>query len=152
MIIILLINATNDKLFPDGENNHSSAEQLLLPEHSVILTLAIHFSESKQLQFERVGRGWQMTAKGLLVDFTEQQIEQMMFSWQQSSGLVQADSIVIDEQLATKVSIDLAGIKQQQIFSLYPLNDQLLIYHQQSKLWLALPSALAKQLLPVTNR
>ncbi len=152
MIIILLINATNDKLFPDGENSQSSSEQLLLPEHSVILTLAIHFSDSKQLLFERVGRGWQMTAKGLLVDFTEQQTEQMMFSWQQSSGLVQADSIVIDDQLATKVSIDLAGTKQQQIFSLYPLNDQLLIYHQESKLWLALPAALAKQLLPITNQ
>ncbi len=152
MIIILLINATNNKLFPDGESNNSSAEQLLLPKHSVILALTVHLTNNQQLQFERVGRGWQMSAKGLLVDYSEQQIEQMMFSWQQSVGLVQADDIVIDEQLATKVSIDLAGIDQQQIFNLYPLNDQLLIYHQQSKHWLSLPSALVKQLLPITNQ
>jgi len=39
MIIIIMINATNDKLFP--EDAEQTASQTLLPEHSVILTLSI---------------------------------------------------------------------------------------------------------------
>ena len=65
MIIILLINATNDRLFPEGE---AANDKTLLPEHSVILTLAINFSDSRQLTFERVGRAWKMTSQGILVD------------------------------------------------------------------------------------
>ena len=61
MIIILLINATNDRLFPDGE---SGSDKYILPEHSVILTLAINFADNRQLTFERVGRAWQMTSQG----------------------------------------------------------------------------------------
>ncbi len=151
MIIILLINTTNDKLFP-AEKNKSSAEQPLLPEYSVILALNVDLSASEQVQFERVGRGWKMTAKGLLIDLSEQQIEQMMFAWQQSTGLIQAGDIIIDEKLATKVTIDLASSEQPQVFSLYPLNDQLLIYLHQPKEWLALPNALAQQLLPIISR
>jgi len=149
MIIILMINATNNKLFPN-EESANKAEQLLLPTHSVILTLAIDYSASQQVLFERVGRSWQLTSRGIIVDKTDQQIEQMMFSWQQSSGLVQAADIVIDSEQGIPVQVALAGEAQAKIFTLYPLADQLLIYRHQDKTWLSLPSTLAQQLLPIS--
>ena len=148
MIIILLINATNDKLFPK-EGKANNAEQLILPQHSIILTLAIDFSLSQQVLFERRGRSWQLTAKGVLLEKTDQQIEQMMFAWQESSGLVQAAEIIIDSEQSITVNIALAGESQARIYMLYPLNDQLLVYQQQGNTWLALPPALAQQLLPI---
>jgi len=148
MIIILMINATNDKLFPSEEDDNKS-EKLILSAHSVILTLAIDYSANQQVLFERVGRSWQLTTKGMIVDKTDQQIEQMMFAWQQSSGLVQAADIVIDSERGIPVQIALAGDVQAKTFTLYPLTDQLLIYQHQDKVWLSLPPTLAQQLLPV---
>jgi len=150
MTIILVINATNNKLFPN-EESENKAEQLILPEHSVILTLSIELSKSQRVLFERIGRSWQLTAKGVMLEKTEQQIEQMMFAWQQSSGLVQATDIVIDSAQGIPVQIALAGHEQSKSFTLYPLDDQLLIYQHQEKLWLALPATLSQQLLP-TNQ
>ena len=149
MIIILVINATNEKLFPN-EESESKAEHLILPAHSVILTLAIKPSAKQEVLFERVGRSWQLTTQAIVVDKTSQQIEQMMFAWQQSSGLVQAADIVIDSELGIEVHIALASELQARVFTLYPLSDQLLIYQHQEKLWLALPATLSQQLLPVS--
>lgn len=145
MIIILLINATNDRLFPDGDSENDA---LLLPEHSVILTLNINFPDKRQLAFERIGRAWQMTSQGMLVDLTNQQIEQLMFSWQQSSGLVQADEILIEGVAAIEVFMNTAASKDELAYRLYPLVDQLLVFNVQKQLWLALPKAIAHQLVP----
>jgi hypothetical protein len=98
---------------------------------------------------ERAGRSWQLTTKGLILEKTEQQIEQMIFAWQQSSGLVQAAEIVIDSDQGVTVNISLAGELQRRTFILYPLSDQLLIYQQRDNIWLALPATLAQQLLPI---
>jgi len=144
MIIILLINTSNEHLFPEDNNN----DALLLPEHSIVLTLAVFFPNNSSITFERIGRSWQMTSQGVLVDLTNQQIEQLMFAWQQSSGLVQAADIVINAKIGIQVNIDIAGIEPQQQFILYPLTDQLLVYNVQKKLWLALPKAVAHQLIP----
>ena len=145
MIIILLINTTNDRLFP---KDNSVNDQLLLPEHSVVLTLSISLAINKKIVFERVGRAWKMTSQGVLLDLTNQQIEQMMFSWQQSSGLMQASDIVVDGQTGIEIELNLASEVQQRKFTLYPLTDQLLVYNQQKKIWLALPAAISRQLIP----
>ncbi|MCI2282551.1 hypothetical protein L3081_02985 [Colwellia sp. MSW7] len=47
------------------------------------------------------------------------------------------------------VTLGLAGNTQEQKFTLYPLTDQLLVYNQQKKLWLALPAATSHQLIPI---
>ena len=145
MIIILLINATNDRLFPEGEGG---SDKHLLPEHSVILTLVINFDDNRQLTFERVGRAWQMTSQGVLVDLSNQQIEQLMLAWQQSSGLVQADDILVEGLQGIEVSISTATNKDELVYMVYPLEDQLLVFNLQNKLWLALPKAVAHQLIP----
>jgi len=144
MIIILLINTTNERLFPEDNNS----DELLLPEHSVVLTLSVAVANNGSILFERVGRAWQMTSQGILLDLTNQQIEQMMFAWQQSSGLVQAADILVNGQEGIQVELSLAGVEQQQKFTLYPLIDQLLVYNMQKKLWLALPAAMNHQLIP----
>lgn len=145
MIIILLINATNDRLFPEGE---SVSDKTLLPEHSVILTLAINYTDKRQLTFERVGRAWQMTSQGILLDLSNQQIDQLMLAWQQSSGLVQADDILVEGLAGVEVIINTATSKNELVYMLYPLRDQLLVYNLQKKLWLSLPIAVAPQLAP----
>lgn len=147
MIIILFINGTNDRLFPADDNTANDA--LILPEHSVILTLSITQTSKGAVLFERIGKAWQMTSQGLLLDLTNQQIEQLMFTWQQSSGLVQAADMIVEGQTGIEVKISLAASAQEQIFTLYPLVDQLLIYNQQKKLWLALPAAMNHQLIPI---
>jgi len=145
MIIILLINATNDRLFPEGGSGNDNT---LLPEHSIILTLAINFSDNRQLAFERVGRAWQMTSQGLLVDLSNQQIDQLMLAWQQGSGLLQADDILVEGLKGIEVLINTATSKDELVYKLYPLVDQLLVFNLQNKLWLSLPKAVAHQLVP----
>jgi len=145
MIIILLINATNDRLFPEGE---SVDDKNILPEHSVILTLSINFSDKRQLTFERIGKAWQMTSQGILLDLNNQQIEQLMLAWQQGSGLVQADEILVEGVQGIEVLINTAANQDELVYMLYPLVDQLLVFNVQKKLWLALPKAVTHQLIP----
>lgn len=147
MAIILVINATNDKLFPTENDNN--AEQLILPQHGVILTLEVKLSDNELLLLERVGRSWQVTAQDLNFERNQNQIEQMMFAWQQSTGLVQASDIMIDSDRGVTVKIALAGEEQIRTFVLYPLSDQLLINKLENNTWLALPASLAQQLLPI---
>jgi len=148
MLFILLINATHKKLFSDDESK-VSAEQFILPAHSIILSLSMQSPDNKKLLFERIGRRWQMTAKGVVLDLNQQQIKQMIFAWQQSSGLVQAGDIIVEGKVGAQVTIALADIDNEQHFILYALSDQLLVYNPQKQLWLALPTAIAKQLLPI---
>lgn len=145
MIIILLINTTNDRLFPEGD---SGSEKKLLPEHSVILTLVINYDADRQLKFERVGRAWQMTSQGLLLDLSNQQIDQLMLAWRQSIGLVQADDILVEGVEGIEVLINTATNEHELAYMLYPLVDQLLVFNLQKKLWLSLPKAIANQLVP----
>lgn len=147
MIIILLINSTNERLFPEASNTN---DELLLPEHSVVLTLSIALSNETSIVFERIARAWKMTRQGVLLDLTNQQIEQLMLAWQQGSGLVQAADIIVDGQKGVEVTLSLAGVEQEQKFTLYPLVDQLLVYNQQKKIWLALPAAMHHQLIPIS--
>jgi hypothetical protein len=146
MIIILLINATNDRLFPEED---SVNDKSILPEHSVILTLTVNYSENRQLTFERVGRVWKMINKGILVDLSNQQIDQLMLAWQQASGLVQADDILVEGFTGVEVVINTATSQHELVYKLYPLRDQLLVFNVQTKLWLALPKAIANQLIPI---
>jgi len=147
MIIILLINSTNERLFPEGTNTN---DELILPEHSVVLTLSIALPNKTSIAFERIARAWQMTSQGVLLDLSNQQIEQVMLAWQQGSGLVQAADIVVDGQEGVEVKLSLAGVEQEQKFTLFPLADQLLVYNQQKKIWLALPAAMNRQLVPIS--
>jgi hypothetical protein len=147
MIIILLINSTNERLFPE---DNMINDELLLPEHSVVLTLSIVLPNDSSIVFERIGKAWKMTSQGVIVELTNQQIEQVMFAWQQSSGLVQAADIVIDGQKGIEVALSIAGLDQEQKFTLHSLTDQLLVYNHQKKLWLSFPSAINDQLVPIS--
>ena len=146
MIIILLINSTNNRLFPEKSNGN---DKRVLPEHSVILTLSITLPNQSSTVFERVARAWKMTSQGVLVDLTNQQIDQLMLTWQQSSGLVQAAEVLVEGQIGIEVLLSLAGVELEQRFTLFPLADQLLIFNHQTEIWLALPAAMHHQLIPI---
>jgi len=149
MLIILLINATNNKLFPDENSlENNTAEQLLLPGHSMILTLKVEQASNKFVFFERAGKSWKVSNQLGLINYDDQAIEQMIFSWQQSIGLVQASDVIVSGQTGIHVYIELVNSEQIQHFILYPLDDQLLILNKDKKLWLSLPSALNTRLLP----
>ena len=71
-----------------------------------------------------------------------------MLAGQQSSGLVQADDILIEGLSGIEVLINTATQKHELAYMVYPLVDQLLVLNLQNKLWLALPKAVAHQLIP----
>ena len=144
MIIILLINSTNNHLFPEDESN----DELLLPAHSIILTFSMILPNESSILFERIVKSWRMTSQGTLLELNNQKIDQMMLAWQQSSGLIQADDIAVVGQEGIEVSIGIAGVEQEQQLTLYPLSDQLLVYNQITSKWLSLPAAMKYQLIP----
>ena len=71
-----------------------------------------------------------------------------MLAWQQSGGLVQADEILVEGVKGIEVLINTATNQHEFVYLLYPLVDQLLVFNVQNKLWLALPKAIAHQLVP----
>lgn len=156
--MILLINLTNERLFPDqsGAGQYNTANQQgeysLLGEHAVILTLSIN----DHVFIERLGQAWQVkrnkpktppTGKTI----SQQLIEQTVRAWQQSRGLLQASSIEIKGLTGIPVTIFIAGQSQAKTFWLYLLSDQLLIKtitEQNQEQWLAFPKAIYPQLIP----
>jgi cytochrome c oxidase assembly factor CtaG len=150
MIFILLINVTHDTLFSD-KTTKTDALHAVLPLHGVVVTMNIIISDKQKINFERVGRHWKLTTSGLLLNQTDQQIEQTMHAWQQSAGLIQATDIIIEGKQGIAVEIALAGDVNPYHFMLYPLHDQLLIYKQKDETWLALPVSLTKQLIPTSE-
>ena len=149
MIFILVINFTNERLFIDSAKDEST-QHYILSEHAVILTLTLsHINPQSHniniLNVARAGQSWKSSSKNLSV----QLIEQMMNSWQQATGLIQADNIEIKGIVETSAIISLAGDNYEYILTLYPLNDQLLIKreHDNKTLWFSLPPAMSKQLI-----
>lgn len=138
MSMILLINLTNGKLFPDNTSTTTS-ERPLLGEHAVILTLAVN----DQILIERIGQTWR--AQPAMI--SGQTLEQMMHSWRQLSAVEIAAPTEVGTN-AMVVTINIAGQEHPTVLSLYPLYDQFLIYHHHDKKWLSLPAQLYPQLIP----
>lgn len=141
----------NHRLFPENSEGVVSAkgEQLILSAHAVILTLEVQ----EYFLIERTGQSWRIESQSnhvqkKQVDENLQAIEQMVMAWQQSSGLLQADSIEVSGQKGIDVLINVAGTAETKTFTLYPLVDQLLIHDKELKRWLALPPQLYRQLIP----
>jgi len=156
MIFILIINATNEKLFPrDEPSGQQSSMQTILPKHSAIVVLTIT-NQQKTLTFERIGITWSIKEaddnhaageKNYKVSANSEKVEQLILAWQSAQGLVQADDVIIEGMKGVSVSIDLANNPKKQLFTVYPLSDQLLLFNHQTKLWLSMPAAMNKQLL-----
>lgn len=140
MGMILLLNITNKKLFPEGENPAAGAEKTILGEHAVILTLRI----DHLLTVERVGKSWRSEP----VNDNDQLLEQMMLAWQQSAGYVLDAPAQIYSTNVINVTIGLAGENQEIALRLYPMNDQLLLHNITQNVWLSLPIVLYQQLFP----
>jgi len=137
MIFILVINATNKKLFSDDVD--AGAEHLLLGKGSVILTLALN-----NITIERIGKTWRATPEKI----SGQGLEQMMMSWQQVVGNILTTPPVVDKKMALMIKINLAGQEQETVLNLYSVTDELLVFNHQTQLWFSLPEQIFQQLLP----
>ena len=146
MAMIILINITSNKLFLDGDASvqQTSGEQYLLTKHAVILSLAI----KGKVLIKRDGSSWKIMPEQMRDILTTQGLEQLMMVWQHSQGLLQASSIEIKGLEGIEVIIEVAGESNAFVFTLYGLEDQLLIHKQATDAWLAFPAQILSQLIP----
>jgi hypothetical protein len=151
MLMILLINFTSDRLFPESNSvTNTQGEQMLFAEHAVILTLII----DGQIKIERLGQTWQvkqLETQKIITSVNQQVLEQTMRAWQQTAGLLQASTIEITGLTGLSIKVYLAGQQEVKKLTLYPLDDQLLIKdgtEPMKEKWFALPSALYAQFIP----
>lgn len=142
MGFILLINATHENVYsPNNSGDKNIDEQVaLIGPQQVILTLNI----SNSVVIERIGRTW----RALPVRISGQALEQMMMSWQQTSGQLMAQAPEVDQQFALKVKLDIAGLDEPMQLSVFATDQQLLVFNPLSEQWLVLPIALYSQLFP----
>ncbi|AZQ85973.1 hypothetical protein EKO29_19415 [Colwellia sp. Arc7-635] len=140
MGFILLINATNKKIFSPDEGALNEQEIALVGTQNVILTLDIH----NVVAIERIGRTWRATPTHI----SGQALAQMMMSWQQSSGEAMVQVPEIDRQFSLDVTLDIAGQTQPLQLNFYATEQQLLIFNQLSQQWLVMPIAMYGQLFP----
>lgn len=143
MGFILLINVVNKKVYsPEGENLEESANQALaiIGQNQVILALTVQ----NVVLVERIGRTWRARPASIF----GQALEQMMMSWQQSSGELMAQAPEIDRQFSLDVQLDIAGVAEPLQLNVYATEQQLLVFNQSSQQWLALPIEIYGQLFP----
>lgn len=141
MAFILMINVTNRKLFTDQDQIENEQSLLLFERGSVILTLMVN----QQMSVERDGLSWRTVPEGKL---TTQAAEQMMRAWHKASGEQLAIEFNRNNHEAIMVSMMLAGEQGIHSFSLYPFEEQLIVFNHQTAQYLALPPQLFAQLLP----
>ena len=143
MAFILLINVTNKKAYsPDDARVSTDDNQAIaiIGENQVILALTI----KNVVLIERIGRSWRANPATIF----GQPLDQMMMSWQQSSGEVMAQAPEIDRQFSLDVELAIAGSTEPLKLNFYATDQQLLLFNQTSKQWLALPIEIYGQLFP----
>ena len=143
MGFILLINVVNKNTYsPDAGQADIHANQALtiLGENQVVLTLSIE----NVVLVERIARTWRARPASI----AGQALEQMMMSWQQSSGELMMQAPEIDRQFALNVTLDIAGKSQPLQLNVYATEQQLLVFNQNTQQWLALPIEMYGQLFP----
>ena len=139
---ILLINATNKKIYSSDKNTEAANHQdiALVGAQNVILTLNIN----NVVTIERIGRTW----RAIPANISSQALAQMMMSWQQSNGEAMAQAPIVDRQFSLDVKLDIAGHTKPLALSFYATEQQLLIFNQTSSQWLVMPIAMYGQLFP----
>lgn len=142
MGFILLINATHENVYSPAESVDKDLGNniAVVGKQNVILTLAI----SNTVVIERIGRTWRATPANI----SGQALEQMMMSWQQSSGETMMQAPEVDRQFALEVQLDIAGVEAPLTLSVYATEQQLLIFNHELQQWLALPIEIYGQLFP----
>lgn len=139
MGFILLINFTQNNN-EDSLDSATAQQQTVIGENNVILTMTV----DQQVMIERAGQSWTVRPQKL----SPQLIEQMMRSWHQATG--QVVSVEIDRQQVSGLSVSMvfAGQQNMQLFTLYLVEQQLIILNHQTGLYLALPQVMFNQLIP----
>jgi hypothetical protein len=144
MLIILVINFSNDKLFSKNAklSNAPSQELSLLGEHAVILSLTIN----SKIRIERIGTNWRATPAII----AGQALEQMMSSWQNALGNQTSTEqiIAVDAPRQIRISVALANQTQPTELLLLPNDDMLTVVNITTQHALQLPLPIYRQLMP----
>jgi len=140
MGFILLINVVNKKVYSPETDKNANQALTILGQNQVILTLSIE----NVVLVERIARTWRARPGNI----SGQALEQMMMSWQQSSGELMIQAPEIDRQFALNVTLDIAGQSQPLQLNVYATEQQLLVFNQNTQQWLALPIEMYGQLFP----
>lgn len=142
MGFILLINATHENVFsPDTDKTPSANQAIaLVGQDNIILTLTI----DSVVAIERIGRTW----RAIPANISGQALDQMMMSWQQSSGESIAQAPAMDRQFSLDVSLDIAGQAAPLRLSFYASEQALWVFNQTTEQWLVMPLAMYSQLFP----
>jgi len=139
MGFILLINLTQKDEESTGVSETLS-EQYVIGQNKVILTMSV----DQKVTIERVGQWWQMMPALL----PSQLLEQMMRAWQQAKGQIIQISIDKKQHSGLFVSMVLADTRQIQMYTVYLLEQQLIIHNHQTNQYLLLPEQMFNQLIP----
>lgn len=140
MGFIALIHLTQSDKFALLEEKGVEQESYLVGEHGVILSMTVN----QQTHIERIGQTW----RAIPAVLTGQPLDAMMGSWHQVKGRIIAKPDHIDKSKAIIVSLLLAGEAEIEYFMLFPNKQELIVYRQQSELWISLPIAFFNQLIP----
>lgn len=140
MGFILLINFTNNKIFPDSEKTAKIEQATLFGKHTTILTLTFY----PNITIERMGNTWRVTPAIL----PEQALEQMMRSWANSEGDTLKVAPKLDEKMAFIVKVEIAGQEYPHTLKLFATDTELLIHNKTTDLWKSFPLAIFSQLVP----
>lgn len=140
MGFIALINITQSDKFSLLEKKYVAQESYLIGEHGVILSMTVN----QQTHIERIGQTW----RSLPAVLTGQPLDAMMNSWHQAKGRIVDKPDNIDKNKAIIVSLLLAGQAEIEYFMLFASEQELIVYRQQSELWVSLPIAFFNQLIP----
>lgn len=140
MGFILLINLTQSNNQDEPTAQDSNKLVSVIGQGNTIVTLMV----DQHTAVERVGRGWQITQNKL----GKQALEQMMRSWHQAQGQLSELSLDRSQHQAVLVSMSFADQAAIAMFSVYVINQQMIIFSHQANQYFALPEPMLKQLLP----
>lgn len=138
LAFILLINLSQQGAF-ESEPEYLDTEQALIGEN-VIVALEI----DQQLKIERIGQAWRAQPAKI----SGQRLAQMMASWHIVQGQAVAPQTGLNPNQAVIISIWFAGRQDASFYSLYLLEDALLVLNHDNQQWFQLARPLYFQLLP----
>ena len=143
MGFILLINATNQRLFPSKQLS-SDTEVQLLTETQLILSMTVNFDDTDLVTIERIAQTWRATPTKI----QGQGLDEMMRSWQSATGEQMPNIPIVLPEDAIYVTLMIAGRMSAFKLVLYSSQEQLIVHDLQNDTWLSLPAQMVEQLLP----
>ncbi len=141
MAFILIINATHENVFSEKEATTETGMISVVGHDNVILTMMVN----QKVSIEREGASWRSLPEKVLA---RQAAEQMMRAWHNAEGSVLTTEFDRQAYQAVLVTMMIAGSNTIHMYSVYPLESQLIIFNHQTASLIELAPQMYRQLLP----